>query len=237
MNIFPAIDLHDGKCVRLYKGDFAQSTIFSEDPVAVATEFEKCGAEYLHLVDLDGALSGKSVHAELIRRIIKNTALQVELGGGIRTIQNIETALNLGLFRVILGSAAVNNPQIVKEACEQFGAEKIVVGIDARNGMVATQGWEKDSTVSAVDLAKKMTDYGVRTIIYTDISRDGGLEGTNMEAYRKLQEIEGLEVTASGGISFEEEITALRDVAAAAILGKAIYSGKLDLERAVKLAE
>lgn len=240
MNIFPAIDLHDGKCVRLYKGDFAQSTIFSEDPVAVATEFEKCGAEYLHLVDLDGALSGKSVHAELIRRIIKNTALQVELGGGIRTIQNIETALNLGLFRVILGSAAVNNPQIVKEACEQFGAEKIVVGIDARNGMVATQGWEKDSTVSAVDLAKKMTDYGVRTIIYTDISRDGTLNGINIDETAALAKACGAEVIASGGVSSMQDVYAVKqheaDGVRGLIIGKALYTKKIDLKQALEEA-
>lgn len=236
MKIFPAIDLRDGKAVRLYQGDYDQMTVYSDSPVDVAKSFKAKGASCLHLVDLDGAKDGRLVNFETIKEIVEEVDMYVEVGGGIRDEERIKQYLELGVGRVILGTIAVKDPGFLEAMVTKYG-EKIAVGVDARDGFVAINGWKEITDRESFEFCRYLRDIGVRSIIYTDISRDGGLEGTNMEAYRKLQEIEGLEVTASGGISFEEEITALRDVAAAAILGKAIYSGKLDLERAVKLAE
>ena len=236
MKIFPAIDLRDGKAVRLYQGDYDQMTVYSDSPVEVAKSFKAKGADCLHLVDLDGAKDGRLVNFDTIKEIVEEVDMYVEVGGGIRDEERIRQYLDLGVGRVILGTIAVKNPEFLEAMVTKYG-EKIAVGVDARDGFVAINGWKEITDRESFEFCRYLRDIGVRSIIYTDISRDGGLEGTNMEAYRKLQEIEGLEVTASGGISFEEEITALRDVAAAAILGKAIYSGKLDLERAVKLAE
>ena len=236
MKIFPAIDLRNGKAVRLYQGDYDQMTVYSDSPVDVAKSFKAKGASCLHLVDLDGAKDGRLVNFETIKEIVEEVDMYVEVGGGIRDEERIKQYLELGVGRVILGTIAVKDPGFLEAMLTKYG-EKIAVGVDARYGFVAINGWKEITDRESFEFCRYLRDIGVRSIIYTDISRDGGLEGTNMEAYRKLQEIEGLEVTASGGISFEEEITALRDVAAAAILGKAIYSGKLDLERAVKLAE
>ena len=236
MKIFPAIDLRNGKAVRLYQGDYDQMTVYSDSPVDVAKSFKAKGASCLHLVDLDGANDGRLVNFETIKEIVEEVDMYVEVGGGIRDEERIKQYLELGVGRVILGTIAVKDPGFLEAMVTKYG-EKIAVGVDARDGFVAINGWKEITDRESFEFCRYLRDIGVRSIIYTDISRDGGLEGTNMEAYRKLQEIEGLEVTASGGISFEEEITALRDVAAAAILGKAIYSGKLDLERAVKLAE
>ena len=236
MKIFPAIDLRNGKAVRLYQGDYDQMTVYSDSPVDVAKSFKAKGASCLHLVDLDGAKDGRLVNFETIKEIVEEVDMYVEVGGGIRDEERIKQYLELGVGRVILGTIAVKDPGFLEAMVTKYG-EKIAVGVDARDGFVAINGWKEITDRESFEFCRYLRDIGVRTVIYTDISRDGGLEGTNMEAYRKLQEIEGLEVTASGGISFEEEITALRDVAAAAILGKAIYSGKLDLERAVKLAE
>ena len=236
MKIFPAIDLRNGKAVRLYQGDYDQMTVYSDSPVDVAKSFKAKGASCLHLVDLDGAKDGRLVNFETIKEIVEEVDMYVEVGGGIRDEERIKQYIELGVGRVILGTIAVKDPGFLEAMVTKYG-EKIAVGVDARDGFVAINGWKEITDRESFEFCRYLRDIGVRSIIYTDISRDGGLEGTNMEAYRKLQEIEGLEVTASGGISFEEEITALRDVAAAAILGKAIYSGKLDLERAVKLAE
>ena len=236
MKIFPAIDLRNGKAVRLYQGDYDQMTVYSDSPVDVAKSFKAKGASCLHLVDLDGAKDGRLVNFETIKEIVEEVDMYVEVGGGIRDEERIKQYLELGVGRVILGTIAVKDPGFLEAMVTKYG-EKIAVGVDARDGFVAINGWKEITDRESFEFCRYLRDIGVRTVIYTDISRDGGLEGTNMEAYRKLQEIEGLEVTASGGISFEEEITALKDVAAAAILGKAIYSGKLDLERAVKLAE
>ena len=236
MKIFPAIDLRDGKAVRLYQGDYDQMTVYSDSPVEVAKSFKAKGAGCLHLVDLDGAKDGKLVNFDTIKEIVEEVDMYVEVGGGIRDEERIRQYLDLGVGRVILGTIAVKNPEFLEAMVTKYG-EKIAVGVDARDGYVAVNGWKEITDRESFEFCRYLRDIGVKTVIYTDISRDGGLEGTNMETYRKLQNIEGLEVTASGGISFEEEITALKDVAAAAILGKAIYSGKLDLERAVKLAE
>lgn len=236
MKIFPAIDLRDGKAVRLYQGDYDQMTVYSDSPVEVAKSFKAKGADCLHLVDLDGAKDGRLVNFDTIKEIVEEVDMYVEVGGGIRDEERIRQYLELGVGRVILGTIAVKDPEFLEAMVTKYG-ERIAVGVDARDGYVAVNGWKEITDRESFEFCRYLRDIGVKTVIYTDISRDGGLEGTNMEAYRKLQNIEGLEVTASGGISFEEEITALKDVAAAAILGKAIYSGKLDLERAVKLAE
>ena len=236
MKIFPAIDLRDGKAVRLYQGDYDQMTVYSNSPVEVAKSFKAKGADCLHLVDLDGAKDGRLVNFDTIKEIVEEVDMYVEVGGGIRDEERIRQYLELGVGRVILGTIAVKDPEFLEAMVTKYG-ERIAVGVDARDGYVAVNGWKEITDRESFEFCRYLRDIGVKTVIYTDISRDGGLEGTNMEAYRKLQDIEGLEVTASGGISFEEEITALKDVAAAAILGKAIYSGKLDLERAVKLAE
>jgi phosphoribosylformimino-5-aminoimidazole carboxamide ribotide isomerase len=211
-------------------------TVYSENPVDVARSFREKGAEYLHLVDLDGAKDGKLVNFDTIKAIVEEVDMYVEVGGGIRDEERIRQYLELGVGRVILGTIAIKDPEFLEAMVNKYG-EKIAVGVDARDGYVAINGWKEITDKESFEFCKYLRDIGVKCVIYTDISRDGGLQGTNMEVYKKLQEIEGLEITASGGISFEEEITALKDVAAAAILGKAIYSGKLDLARAVELSK
>ena len=235
MKIFPAIDLRDGKAVRLFQGDYERMTVYSENPVDVAKSFKAKGADYLHLVDLDGAKDGELVNFKTIKEIVENVDMFVEVGGGIRDEERIRQYLNLGVGRVILGTIAVKEPNFLEKMVSKHG-EKIAVGVDAKDGYVAINGWKEVTDKESFEFCRYLRDIGIKTIIYTDISRDGGLKGTNMEAYKQLRKIEGIEVTASGGISFEEEITALKDVAAAAILGKAIYSGNLDLARAVELA-
>ena len=218
MKIFPAIDLRDGKAVRLYQGDYDQMTVYSDSPVEVAKSFKAKGADCLHLVDLDGAKDGRLVNFDTIKEIVEEVDMYVEVGGGIRDEERIRQYLELGVGRVILGTIAVKDPEFLEAMVTKYG-ERIAVGVDARDGYVAVNGWKEITDRESFEFCRYLRDIGVKTVIYTDISRDGGLEGTNMEAYRKLQNIEGLEVTASGGISFEEEITALKDVAAAAILG------------------
>lgn len=236
MKIFPAIDLRNGKVVRLFQGDYDQMTVYSENPVEIAESFKAKGADNLHLVDLDGAKDGKLVNFDAIKAIVEKVDMFVEVGGGIRDEERICQYLELGVGRVILGTVAVKDPEFLEAMVKKYG-EKIAVGVDALDGYVAINGWKEVTDKKSFEFCKYLRDIGVKTVIYTDISRDGSLEGTNMEAYKKLSEIHGLEVVASGGISFEEEITALKEITSAAILGKAIYSGKLDLERAVKLAE
>ncbi len=235
MKIFPAIDLRDGKAVRLFQGDYEQMTVYSEDPVAVAASFREQGAENLHVVDLDGAKDGKLVNYDTIKEIVDGVRMFVEVGGGIRDEEKIRQYLEIGVGRVILGTVAVRDPEFLETMVRKYG-ERIAVGVDARDGYVAVNGWKEITDRESFEFCRYLKDIGVRTVIYTDISRDGSLEGTNMEAYRRLREIEGLEIVASGGISFEQEISQLKDIVSAAILGKAIYSGRLDLRRAVELA-
>ena len=239
MIIFPAIDLRGGKCVRLFKGDFSRETIFSDNPSAVAVKWEEMGAQYLHVVDLDGALQGETKNREAIRSILGAVHIPMELGGGVRSLESIERALTGGIQRVILGSAAVENPSLVQEACHRFG-DRIVVAIDARDGIVATQGWESSGNVSALDFAKQMADYGVKTVIYTDISRDGTLSGLNLEGAIELSKVSGLRVVASGGVRSLEDIRAVKahetDGIEGVIVGQAIYSGRLDLKKALRIA-
>lgn len=236
MILFPAIDLRDGKVVRLHQGDYDQMTIYSEDPLAVAKTFKEAGASHLHVVDLDGARGGNPENFKVVAKLIQLSGLEVQVGGGIRTRERIETYLGLGAKRVILGTAAVTDPAFLKEMVGLFG-DAIAVGVDVKDGLAAINGWEKTTTVNGVDFCKSLAEIGVKTVIFTDISKDGGMQGTNMEIYEELAKIPGLDIIASGGISYEEEIVKLKDMVYGAILGKALYSGMLDLKNCVRLAE
>ncbi len=240
MIIFPAIDIRGGKCVRLFKGDFQQETVFSDSPADTARKWQSQGAEYLHLVDLDGALAGSSQNLAAIEEILKVVDIPTELGGGIRSMEQIDKLLSLGITRVILGSVAVKNPDLVREACTKYG-ERIVVGIDAKDGIVAVEGWGESGNIGVVELAQKMKDAGVKTIIYTDISRDGTLSGVNVEATIKLAQESGVKIVASGGVKSLEDIKALKKQEAVGIegviAGKSIYMGTLDLAAAIKIAK
>ncbi len=239
MKLFPAIDIRGGKCVRLLKGDFDQETVFSDSPADMAAQWESQGAEFLHLVDLDGARAGKPQNLETVKAILAKVKIPVELGGGIRTLDDIKEVLGLGVRRVILGSVAVHDPALVKAACEQYG-DRVVVGIDAKEGMVAVEGWGQTSNLEAPVLGKMMAEAGVKTIIYTDISRDGTLGGVNVAATVEMAEKSGLEVVASGGIKDLEDIKALKEHeksgVAGAILGKSLYMHTLDLKEALAVA-
>ena len=237
MIIFPAIDLRGGKCVRLVQGDFDKETVYSDDPQATALKWRSLGAKFLHVVDLDGARKGSPQNLDAIKKILDAVNIPIEVGGGIRTLDDAEKLLKLGVRRVILGSVAVENISLVEAAVKNFG-DKIVVGIDARDGFVAVHGWEKSSAVKADELAKKIVAAGVKTIIYTDISKDGMLSGVNAETFSKLQKSSGAEIIASGGVKSIEDIRALKaEKIAGVIVGKAIYTGALDLKSAIELAE
>lgn len=240
MLIFPAIDIRGGKCVRLVKGDFNQETVFGERPEIMAKKWEDEGAQYLHLVDLDGARAGEPKNLNVVEMILQTVDIPVELGGGIRTMDDIKKALDIGVTRVILGSVAVKNPQLVKDACKKYGSERIVVGIDAKDGIVAVEGWGVSGDVKATELAKKMAEGGVKHIIYTDISRDGTLSGVNAEATAEIARVSGIKVVASGGVSSIEDIKNVKKYAAdgieGVIVGKSIYTGSLSLPEALKVA-
>ncbi len=239
MTIFPAIDLRGGKCVRLFKGDFDQETVFSDQPAEVAQQWQAQGAQFLHLVDLDGARAGHSENLATVREILAAVTIPVELGGGIRTLENIDEVLALGVRRVILGSVAVRDPELVAAACAKYG-DRIVVGIDAKDGIVAVDGWGVSGDVDVITLAKRMKQAGVRTIIYTDISRDGTLAGVNVEATAKLARESGAHVVASGGVRDVRDIEALKpyekDGIEGVIVGKSIYTGSLSLPEALAIA-
>lgn len=237
MYIYPAIDLFDSKAVRLYKGDYAQMTVYSEDPVSVARDFAAAGASHIHLVDLEGAKAGKPANLDVIRRIVEETHLFAEVGGGIRDMETVEQYLAIGVSRVILGTAAVTNPAFLEEALEKYGA-KIAVGVDLKDGFVAIKGWTETSDRKAEDFFAKMQALGVKTIICTDISRDGAMKGTNRELYRELSENFSIDLIASGGVSSLEDVQALAAMKLhGAIIGKAYYIGAVDLKQAVEVAE
>lgn len=235
MRMYPAIDLKDGQCVRLFKGDYDKKTVYSENAVETALKWQAAGADFLHVVDLDGAKSGSGKNRETIREICKSVNMKVQTGGGIRTMEDIDTLIDSGAARVILGTAAVKNFALVEEAVEKHG-DKIAVGIDAKDGFAATDGWEKVSTLKAVEFAKKVEKAGVCTIIYTDIATDGAMCGPNIEAMREMVRETSLNVIASGGVSCIEDIKALiKTGVEGAITGRAIYDGALDLAEAVRL--
>ena len=240
MIIFPAIDLRGGKCVRLIQGDFGKETVYSDDVQATALKWQSMGAKFLHVVDLDGARAGSPQNLDAIKKILDAIEIPIEVGGGVRTLDDMEQLLTLGVRRVILGSVAVENPSLVAEAVNRFG-DQIVVGIDAKNNFVAVHGWEKSSTVTVVELAKKIVAAGVKTIIYTDISKDGMLSGVDAKIFAELAKSTGAQIVASGGVKSIEDIRALKFVESAGvvgvIVGKAIYTGSLDLSAAIELAE
>ena len=237
MIILPAIDIRGGQCVRLYKGDFATAEKVAEDPLATAQSFAEAGAAWLHTVDLDGAVEGRPVNKAVFEQIVRHTSLKVEVGGGIRNMDTIAAYLDAGVSRVILGSAALSDPALVAEAIELYGSDAIAVGIDAREGMVQAQGWLVASTVHYIDLARAMTEIGVETIIFTDISRDGTLSGPNLEQLTALQQAVGGQIIASGGIRDLSDIKALRAAGLyGAICGKSLYKGTLDLAQAIQAA-
>ena len=236
MIIFPAIDILGGKCVRLFKGDFAQKTIFSDSPAEVAKRWEREGGEFLHLVDLDGAKAGAPQNLAAVKDILSAVNIPCELGGGIRDMATIDEILSLGIGRVILGSVAISKPELVQEACGKYG-DRIVVGIDARDGKVAVSGWLETAAVEATELARQMKSLGVKTIIYTDISRDGTLTGVNAAATGKLAQDSGLNVVASGGVTSTADILALKEYEKSGVVGviagRALYTGDLSLRDAI----
>lgn len=236
MFLYPAIDLVGGKAVRLYKGDYARMTVYSDDPVAVAKDFQAAGSKHIHLVDLEGAKSGVPENLNTIQAILAETDLFVEVGGGIRNMDTVDTYLNAGVDRVILGTAAVTDPDFLKAALEKYG-EKIAVGVDLKDGYVAIKGWTETSDLTADDFFARMEAIGVKTVICTDISRDGAMKGTNRELYRELSQKYAIDLIASGGVSSIEDVQALAAMNLhGAIIGKAYYIGAIDLKKAIEVA-
>lgn len=238
MQLYPAIDLKNGQCVRLKQGEFKEITVYSDKPEEIAALWQEQGATYLHLVDLDGALAGHSVNEEVIRKIVNTVSIPVEIGGGIRSEEAIASMLSLGVARVIIGTKAVKQPEFIRDMIEKFGADRIVLGVDAKDGMVAVEGWETVSEITASDLCSRMKEYGIRHIVYTDISRDGMLSGPNVAYTKKLTDETGLDVIASGGMSSMEDLRQLYEAGVqGAIIGKALYEKRIDLSEAVKTFE
>lgn len=234
MKIYPAIDIRGGNAVRLLQGDYDRETVYSLNPVEVARKFKEAGATCLHVVDLDGALEGDLINKDIIKKIVSETGLYVEAGGGVRSLQRIEQYLSAGVSRVILGSAAAENFTLVVDAVKFFGG-KVAVGVDAKDGKVAVHGWKKVTDIDAVDFCRKLREVGLHTVIYTDISRDGMLGGANLAAYEELVKIKGLRIIASGGISGTDEIKKLTAMnVRGVVLGKALYDGVLDLKKTIE---
>lgn len=238
MMIYPAIDILNGHCVRLRQGRKEDETIYGDDPSEVARRWESLGASYIHVVDLDGAFSGSSQNELSLRGILRAVSIPIQLGGGVRSMTDVERLINLGVDRVIIGTAAVTNPEFVDEAVASWGAGHVVVGIDARDGQVAVQGWESTSQISALDVALSVKAAGVERIIYTDIARDGMMIGTNVEATRHLARDSGLRVIASGGVSSMEDLDLVAETEVdgvdGVIVGKALYEGTVNLKDAVQ---
>ena len=237
MLIFPAIDLYGGKAVRLYKGDYQQMTVYSDSPVSVARDFEQKGAKWVHLVDLEGAKNGTTPNIEVVSQIARETSLLCEIGGGIRNMETVERYFEAGVSRVILGTAAVTDENFLTEAVDRYG-EKIAVGVDIKDGMVAIKGWVEKSEYNAFDFCEKMQKIGVKTIICTDISKDGAMKGANHELYRELSEKFDMQIVASGGVSSMEDVEKLTKLNIyGAIIGKAYYTGAIDLKEAINKAQ
>ncbi len=236
MEVIPAIDIKGGKCVRLYQGDYSKETIFSDDPVSVAAKWQAKGAARLHIVDLDGAVCGELCNITIIESMVKQVSLAVQLGGGIRDEFSVERLLDIGVQRVILGTVAIEQPELVERLCHRF-SEAIVVGVDAREGYVATHGWLKGTTVTALELSRKMADSGVQRILYTDIKRDGTLTEPDFVAIAELVENVHLPIIAAGGISVLHHLKRLGEIGAeAAVVGKALYTGDIDLAEALAIS-
>ncbi len=240
MVILPAIDIINGQCVRLNKGDYATAEKVADSYLDTALSFEKAGAEWIHMVDLDGAKAGKPVNAKIYNDVAEKTRLKVEVGGGIRNIETISEYLDMGISRVILGSAALKDPDLVKSSVEKFGSEKIVVGIDAKNSFVATEGWLETSDVNYIDLANKMITFGVKYFIFTDISKDGTLSGVNAEQLQALYDAtkDRANIIASGGVKTMDDIRICKEMGLyGTICGKSLYSGSLDLAEAIRYSK
>lgn len=236
MYIYPAIDLYEGKAVRLFKGDYAQMTVYNENPAEVAKAFAAAGSKHIHLVDLEGAKKGSPANLDTIRKIREAADLFVEVGGGIRDLETIERYLSIGVDRVILGTAAVTDPVFLETALAKYG-EKIAVGVDLKDGCVAIKGWTEKSELTADAFFEKMQNLGVKTVICTDISRDGAMKGTNRELYKELSSKYSIDLIASGGVSTLEDVAALREMNLhGAIIGKAYYIGAIDLKEAIEVA-
>ncbi len=237
MNIFPAIDLYDKKAVRLLKGDYAQMTVYSDNPIEIARDFEACGAEYIHMVDLEGAKDGTTPNLSVVEDIAKNTSLFVEIGGGIRNMDTLDKYFDAGVERAILGTAAINDSEFLKNALAKYGS-KIAVGADVKDGRIAIKGWLETAPVTLDEFLDSMQRLGVDTVICTDISKDGAMSGTNLEMYRALSEKYSMNITASGGVSSIDDIKELRRMKLyGAIIGKAYYTGAIDLREAIEVAK
>ncbi len=237
MILFPAIDLYEKKAVRLYKGDYTQMTVYSEDPVSVAADFKRAGATHIHLVDLEGAKSGETPNLSVVSAIARTSGLFSEIGGGIRSMETVSRYLSAGVSRVILGTAAVRDPAFLREAVETYG-ERVAVGVDIRDGRVAIHGWTETTKLDVYDFCREMQTIGVKTVICTDISKDGAMQGTNRALYRELSRRFSIDFVASGGVSSLDDIRALRDMGLyGAIVGKAYYTGAIDLREALEVAK
>ena len=238
MDIIPAIDLREGKAVRLFQGDYSRETVFDEDPVQVAVRWESEGARRLHVVDLDGARTGVPAQTEIVQRILESTSIPMQLGGAIRSMDDIRRLLDLGIDRVVLGTVAVEDPDLVVDACRQFGQHRVIVGIDARDGFVAVRGWQQSSAKSSIEVGTGLASRGVIRFIYTDIARDGTLEGPNIAAIAAFRKAVGTAVIASGGVANSADVRALKTTGAeAAIIGRALYSGALTLTAAIEAGD
>ena len=236
MKIFPAIDLYDGKAVRLYKGDYAQMTVYSENPVEIALDFKKQGAKYMHVVDLEGAKTGDTPSLETIKKLVQSADMFIEVGGGVRSLEVVEKYLSIGVNRVILGTAAVTDTEFLKEAVSRY-KEKIAVGVDIKDGFVAIKGWTEKSKLNAFDFLRQLEKIGVKTIICTDISKDGAMQGANYELYKKLKEELSMDFIASGGVSDIEDVKILSSYNLyGAIIGKAYYTGAISIKQAIEVA-
>ncbi len=236
MYILPATDLYDGKVVRLYKGDYDKMTVYSDKPLQIARDFAECGAEFLHVVDLEGARDGTTPNRRVVEKLVEKSGMSIEIGGGIRTEDTIRTYIDMGVERVILGTSAVTDPVFLEKMVDRYG-EQIAVGVDLADGFVAIKGWTEQSDVSADAFFSRLQQLGVRTVICTDISKDGTLSGTNLQLYKTLSDTYNVQLIASGGITTLDDVVALREMNLyGAILGKALYTGDLDLKDAVKLA-
>ena len=237
MYILPAIDLFDKKAVRLFRGDYDKMTVYSDNPVDVAMKFKEAGAQYIHLVDLEGAKDGTMPNYDAVKSIVKESGLRAEIGGGIRTEEAVKAYIDAGVERVILGTAAVEHPEFLERTVNTYG-DKIAVGVDLKDGYVAIKGWTEKSSLTGIDFCRKLQEMGVRTVIATDISKDGAMQGTNRLLYRKLREEFTMDIIASGGVSSIDDVLALKEMnCTGAIIGKAYYTGAIDLKEAVEVAK